>query len=170
MTITIQQLRDLVKDYWPDYRANIGPMWQSYLRRHDYEKVKTALAEHRAANPDAPQPIWRNVFARLVGGHKLPGLDHERREHAVMRQREAVGRRILTEVPEAERCKAWTQFVSEQPPFVQEHFRVMGWERFPTTMAERIRPGRLDELMKSEPAPEVPPMKKSEFLKAGWDK
>ena len=114
MTITIQQLRDLVTDYWPGYKANVGPMWKKHLRHHDYEKVKTALAEHRAAYPDEPRPIWNNVYARIVGTHTLRPPDHERREHAVRLQRAEVARRILAaEVPDDERSTAWVQFVSE---------------------------------------------------------
>lgn len=171
MTITVQQLRDLVADYWPRYGVNVDPMWKSHLRHHEHEKVKVALAGHRAQYPDEQRPIWQQVYARLVGPQTLPAPDHERRKLAVMQQRATVAQRIVTtEVPDDERLEAWEQFVSEAPPFVQERYRKIGWERFSATMAERLRPGRLAELMKAMPAPEVPPMPTVNFLKAGWDK
>ena len=173
MTITLQQLADIVADYWPSYRVNVAPMWRKNLRPYEYERVKVALANHRAAFPDDREPNWKMIYEELRGRHQLTSLEDERRAWAKECHRKILAKRLLTEeVTADEREAGWQDYLATMHPWVANWYRDGGWETASVLLAEHMRPGRIDELMKADPPPEptMPDPAKPSCLKTGWNK
>lgn len=66
MSTTLDELKRMVNDLWPRYRANVYPMWNTVLCRYDLSQVRTALTHQRATDPDGTKPIWALIYARLT--------------------------------------------------------------------------------------------------------
>lgn len=57
-----------VTSLWPTYRTDVGPMWDTVLRRYSMTEIGQALRKHRAERPDDSKPIWKLIYADLTDG------------------------------------------------------------------------------------------------------
>lgn len=61
-------LDEMVRQFWPTYKASVQPMWDTRLHRHSVEELRTALWRHKADYPDDTKPTWKTIYAMLAGG------------------------------------------------------------------------------------------------------
>lgn len=90
MSTTLDELKRMVSDLWPSYRASVYPMWRTKLCQYEVGELRTALTQQRAVDPDGTKPVWKSIYAGLSGGKDsqssvlsciLTGVrkDHEKR-------------------------------------------------------------------------------------------
>lgn len=69
----LDSVDQLVRQFWPRYKASIQPMWDTRLHQYPSDKLSETLRKYRADHPDDTKPVWRAIYAMLAGGTAGPG-------------------------------------------------------------------------------------------------
>lgn len=65
----VASLQEQVQELWPNYKANVYPMWKSRLRNHSPDHIAQVLLNHRSEYPDAARPNWKLIYDQLTKMH-----------------------------------------------------------------------------------------------------
>lgn len=152
-----QQFRAGVKDFWPGYadRTNLWPIYES-LKKYPADLVFHAMRRHRQQFPDDTKPVWQ-VIRKELGIHWAQKREDKERLRASdeveydAKRRVCAQRVLADEFNDDERDEAWEAFIATGPSkLVQDTYRRMGIDQWAAHVLEKVKPGRLAEVMKEE--------------------